>query len=201
MKEIKKYARLWAVWQFIEAAVLLTCGIITICFANNADYYVVIGIVVGVVIIVDSSLRLAMHFFGTDNEESGSLLAVVGELTLGILLVSVPGAFMGVFTLFCGILLLCIALIAIFDAISRLVAKRGKVAIAVIEFICAALLIVAGILIIISYATNNSGATTAILIVIGIFAIVLAIAEIVVTIQMIVDVKKSRKALKETVKK
>jgi hypothetical protein len=199
MKEIKKYAKLWVVWQFIEAAVLLACGIVTVCFANNQDYYFVIGIVVGIVIIVDSSLRLAMHFLGSNNEDAGSLLAVVGELTLGILLVSAPSILMPIFTLFSGILLLAIAGVAVFDAIARLIGKKGKVAVPVVELIVAALLIVAGILIVVSYANNGKDATTIILILVGIILMVLALAEVIITIQMISDAKKAKKAIKETI--
>ncbi len=187
---MKKLMKLWAVWQFIEAAILLTAGILTIVFATNTDYHYIIGLIVGIFVIVDSALHLTMHFFDDEDRSAVKLVAIVAELTVGIILICLAQELVKYLTLFVAILLLAISLALILDGISRFVLKYKPVLAPILEFVAAAVFITAGVLLLISYANDSIIGSATVLIIIGISLSVLAIAEVIITIAMIHDGKK-----------
>jgi len=92
MKEKQTSKTIYAIWNFIVAALILTAGILTSVYSSNASFQYWIILLLGIFIIIDASFRLLFTVFkifhtplgGVIVQDNGAAIAGGVELALGI---------------------------------------------------------------------------------------------------------------------
>ena len=177
--------KVWAVWQIVEAIILLAAGVFTIIFSNDVNLYKWIFIAISAFVILDGILRIMMPFFNKDPRDNTMFIGIF-ELTLGIVILLKSQDIIQVMMLFIGIILLVLAPVAIADGVIRIARRRESLFFPVVEFVSSLIFIAVGTIIL--YSINNY--MMIVLIVIGVILLILAIVEISLTIRMLSKIKK-----------
>ena len=58
---VKRGSLGWLVWNLVFAAAFITFGIINLIFNSNSDYQAVIIMIVGIIVVLDASIRLLLN--------------------------------------------------------------------------------------------------------------------------------------------
>lgn len=187
---MKKMYRVWAIWQIVEALLLIAAGVLTIIFSSNPDLYRWIFIAVGSFIILDGVLRILIPFFNKDPKDNTLFIGVL-ELTFGIVMILQSETIIGLLMYFIGVLLFVIASVAIADGVLRIVRKKESLFFPVFEFIASLVFIAVGVIVFI--AIKEAKLQNVVLIIVGVILILIAIFEIAVTIKGLVRRKRREK--------
>ncbi len=191
---MKKYYLVANIWKFIEAALLIALGIITMVLANNGDFKYVIGLIAAISLIVDGAFNLSSYFFRVffHQHRTGMVSAVV-EIAMGvfiIVLTSQPAyrnLFVDGFALIVALLLIVIGVALFVEGAAKLAIKSKKILPVVVEFVIGAIVIAMGIVALVFLQSFAS----VILMVCGGFLILAGIVYIVlIVIQLIAAVHK-----------
>lgn len=176
----KTLLTVWTIWQFVEAALLITVGILTAVFASNSKYKMLVSIFIGVLIILDGIFRLCLYY--TTKSSSAVALLVMGvlELSIGIYICILNEAIIDSFAEIVTIVLLVAGVALLPDGVIKARQQNHDVLLVVLEFILAIGLIALGITSAIMWGLN--GDTSIILICVGIFLALLGVGLIVITI-------------------
>ena len=154
---MKKLFVLKSVWQFVEAALFVTLGIVTIVFSNNETYWKVIGYVTGALLAVDGLLRIVMYFVNEDVDAAKvNLIICISEVTLAVFIFICSEVVVYYFTLLVAILLLVLGFVSLVDSIVKIAKKTEKVSIAILRIIVGAALIALGIVALCFFPYNRS---------------------------------------------
>lgn len=157
------------IWNLLVAAGLIALGVATCVNNANPDFRNVMFMIAGIFVIVDASLRLLTQVIqivrfdhGVVMKTSlGSAATGASELAVGILLIliSQEAANMGIvlryLVYFISILLITLGAVAVIYAIVFLVKKSATVVRNVAAIIFGALLITAGVLILVYVSNEN----------------------------------------------
>lgn len=123
----------WFVWKIIEAVLLLTAGILCFINSGDSDFQYTIILTIGVLVIVDASLRLLTGVFNVVSlsnltiatTDSGAAVAGSLELAAGISLCVISsdrsgealfqfiGNFLGILMIVGGVVALCLSILYI----------------------------------------------------------------------------------------
>lgn len=185
-----KILKLWSIWQYIEAALLITLGVLTIVYAGDSGFWNIIGYCAGALIILDASMRLCVQFAKSvsSNDKSG-LLAPIAELTFGVFICFIPQTLVQYFSLLLAIMLIILSLIIIAEGVVRIVKKDTNIWLLIAYFVTALLLLTLGILGLVYF----NYAILTILIIVGVVLALGGIAEIVTTTMVLVKQHKAKK--------
>ena len=83
----KKSQVFWSVWNIVEALILIASGVLCIAFQDKVELAKWISIIIGIFVVLDGGLRIALYFLGTKHgEESGALVGGF-ETPLGIVII------------------------------------------------------------------------------------------------------------------
>lgn len=200
---MKKLISTWKIWQFVEAALLVILGVTTIvCAFSNKDN--VIGLVAGVILIVDGTIHAAINLFikSTDIKFSTQAIAVA-ELALGIWLCIKPDQLAENVVLIASLTILVTGVLFLADSIFAAIHKSQAIKYLVMQFTISILIIAAGVVALVFYPFKPSTADDfntkkLILALLGGVLIALAFYEVTTTTIAISKAKKvEEKAIEE----
>lgn len=205
----KKGSVSWAIWNYVEAALLVIGGILCMAFSGNADLQKWALIILGIFVIVDAGLRLVLDVINVFELRFGTVVttsyasAVYGslELAVGIALIVIGNDLStgsAIFTLlgnFIGILLIVLGSIALIYGIIFLARKIQTVGYSILTLVVGALGITAGILCLI-YLTGSNVIQLS-LIVFGLLALLVGILLIATTTIALTSKHKVEKVIDE----
>lgn len=204
MKAIKTLLLIKTIWTIVEAALLIALGIVVLANYNNQDGRNIIGLVAGILIIVDGALRLALYFLDVASQEQKTgLVAGVGELSIGIFLCITPYILVDFLSLVMVLLILVIGAVLIVDALAKTL--RRKVipvppAILVALYSIGVILLAAGIAGLVLYFGESAGdVKNILLIIIGVLLIVSGVFEIGFSIGTIIAAMKAKDIEEEVI--
>lgn len=213
---MKKGGLIWSIWNFIEAALLLTMGILVIANCTNSDIQASVFIIISIFLMVGGLLKIVANFLpviGTTPLEVMAKQAVrsqlsydlvIGgtiELAFGVALcVSMttgdPAAIISIIMNFVvwlvsGLLIVSgVSLVAF--AIGFIVSKLYKLYMPVLEIILGVLLIGAGVTVIILFTNNSEIVMSIMLVIVGAALAVGAIFKVIGVIKAILKNKEGK---------
>ncbi|MBR3266971.1 MAG: hypothetical protein IKI55_02450 [Bacilli bacterium] len=211
---MKKGGLIWSIWNFIEAALLLTMGILVIANCANADIQASVFIVISIFLMVGGLLKIVANFLPIIASSPLEAMAkqvirsqlsydlVIGgtiELAFGVALcVSMTGSnpaaiieiIMNFIVWLVAVLLMAAGVSLIAFAIGFIITKLYKLYMPILEIILGALLVGAGITVIILFTNNSDIVMSIMLVIVGLALIVASVFKIVGTIRAILKNKK-----------
>ncbi|MBR6226505.1 MAG: hypothetical protein IKQ78_04800 [Bacilli bacterium] len=213
---MKKGGLIWSIWNLIEAALLLTMGILVITNCTNSDIQANVFIVISIFLMVGGLLKIVANFLpviGTTPLEVMAKQAiraqlsydlVIGgtiELAFGVALcVSMttgdPAAIIGIIMNFIvwlvsGLLIVSgVSLVAF--AIGFIVSKLYKLYMPILEIILGVLLIGAGVAIIILFTNNSEIVMSIMLVIVGAALVVGAVFKVIGVVKAILKNKEEK---------
>ncbi|MBO7121486.1 MAG: hypothetical protein J6V79_03760 [Bacilli bacterium] len=210
---MKKGGLIWSIWNFIEAALLLTMGILVIANCANADIQASVFIVISIFLMVGGLLKIVANFLPVIASSPLEAMAkqvirsqlsydlVIGgtiELAFGVALcVSMTGSnpaaiieiIMNFIVWLVAVLLMAAGVSLIAFAIGFIITKLYKLYMPILEIILGALLVGAGITVIILFTNNSEIVMSIMLVIVGLALIVASVFKIVGTIRAILKNK------------
>ena len=209
----KRGSLAWLIWNLIFAVIFIGFGIANLINNNEANYQFVIILILGILIVVDASFRLLFNVVTVINlgkrnliaDTRGHAILCAFELAVGIAVIHLArlikaditqadflfrfiGDFVGIAAIVCG------CLVAVYGTI--LVVKKAYRPIdGVWAYLGAALLVTAGILVLI-YLTNEN-VLRAIFVLFGVSGCVTGAMLLFGSIFIYVRVRKQKRALME----
>lgn len=224
---LKKGGLVWTIWNIIECVLFLTLGILCIVIvgkgeASEKTMQTILNLI-GIFLIIGGALRILTNFlpvFASSRLEAAvkqsikdtlSYDLVVGgslELAVGIALVTMYAQglltsvviflsrFVGIFI---GVILIIAAVDLLIASIGFLVNKLYKVYVSILGFVLAAALLALGIVAII-YLQDANTMTQAILIALGVAFLVIGVVLLCITLKVIIEVNKAKKAIDSVVR-
>ena len=210
---MKKGGLIWSIWNFIEAALLLTMGILVIANCANADIQASVFIVISIFLMVGGLLKIVANFLPVIASSPLEAMAkqvirsqlsydlVIGgtiELAFGVALcVSMTGSnpaaiieiIMNFIVWLVAVLLMAAGASLIAFAIGFIITKLYKLYMPILEIILGALLVGAGITVIILFTNNSEIVMSIMLVIVGLALIVASVFKIVGTIRAILKNK------------
>ena len=210
---MKKGGLIWSIWNFIEAALLLTMGILVIANCANADIQASVFIVISIFLMVGGLLKIVANFLPIIASSPLEAMAkqvirsqlsydlVIGgtiELAFGVALcVSMTGSnpaaiieiIMNFIVWLVAVLLMAAGVSLIAFAIGFIITKLYKLYMPILEIILGALLVGAGITVIILFTNNSEIVMSIMLVIVGLALIVASVFKIVGTIRAILKNK------------
>ena len=213
---MKKGGLIWSIWNFIEAALLLTMGILVIANCTNKDIQSSVFIIISIFLMVGGLLKIVANFLpviGTSPLEVAAKQAVrsqlsydlvIGgtiELAFGVALcVSMTGnnpaaiieVIMNFVVWLVSVLLMTAGVSLIAFAIGFIVTKLYKLYMPVIEIILGALLIGAGVTIIVLFTNNSDIVMSIMLVIVGLALAVAAVFKVISVVKAIIKAKEEK---------
>ena len=213
---MKKGGLIWSIWNFIEAALLLTMGILVIANCTNKDIQSSVFIVISIFLMVGGLLKIVANFLpviGTSPLEVTAKQAVrsqlsydlvIGgtiELAFGVALcVSMTGnnpaaiieVIMNFVVWLVSVLLMTAGVSLIAFAIGFIVTRLYKLYMPVIEIILGALLIGAGVTIIVLFTNNSDIVMSIMLVIVGLALAVAAVFKVISVVKAIIKAKEEK---------
>ena len=210
---MKKGGLIWSIWNFIEAALLLTMGILVIANCTNTDIQASIFIVISIFLMVGGLLKIVANFLpvvGSTPLEAMAKQAirsqlsydlVIGgtiELAIGVALcISMTGnnpaaiieIIMNFVVWLVSVLLMAAGVSLIAFAIGFIVSKLYKLYMPIIEIVLGALLIGAGITIVVLFTNNSDIVMSIMLVIVGLALVVAAVFKVISVVKAILKVK------------
>ena len=210
---MRKGGLIWSIWNFIEAALLLTMGILVIANCTNADIQASVFIVISIFLMVGGLLKIIANFLPIIGSTPLEVMAkqairsqlsydlVIGgtiELAIGVALcISMSGnnpaaiieIIMNFVVWLVSVLLMAAGVSLIAFAIGFIVSKLYKLYMPIIEIILGALLIGAGVTIIILFTNNSDIVMSIMLVIVGLALMVAAVFKVINVIKAILKAK------------
>ena len=210
---MRKGGLIWSIWNFIEAALLLTMGILVIANCTNADIQASVFIVISIFLMVGGLLKIIANFLPIIGSTPLEVMAkqairsqlsydlVIGgtiELAIGVALcISMsgnnPAAIIEIIMNFVvwhvSVLLMAAGVSLIAFAIGFIVSKLYKLYMPIIEIVLGALLIGAGVTIIILFTNNSDIVMSIMLVIVGLALMVAAVFKVINVIKAILKAK------------
>ncbi len=206
IKMTKKLPTYIAIWNYIEAVILLAAGICFLAFCNNETMKDIFLIVVGALLLADGALRIIGDFlplfYKKDKKDFhfGNIIPGAFELALGITFVSTDIiAVVGIFATFIGVLMVVGGAFFIVFGIAFIVRKLYKIYMPVSEIVLGVVLAVLGSLVL--AFVNGDMMLTIFLVVLGLLFVVAAVALTVYTTTTLKAMRALSKAFREEAKK
>jgi len=211
---------IWSSWNFVEATLLVTLGVLSIAFSGKDDMMNFILPVLGSFFIISGILRILTNFipiFSARGAEAsikakirsamsyGFVIAGSLELAFGIALVAAylggNASATGVSTFliqfgvdFIGIVFIVAGASLLVFAVAFLITRLYKIYMPIIEIVFGISIATLGIILMVLFANNPTLVKQIILIITGIILILTGLGLLVTTIQTIQEVK-AEKAL------
>ena len=182
----KAMTHVWAVWNYIEAALLVAAGVMACVFRSNETLYSVFAYVIGAFVILDGILRFILIVNKVRKSQESAMLVSGFEVTIGIVVILMevkqPAIFIDVIINFLSILLMAIGVFFLVYSII-VIAKKivEQLFMPVMEIAFAAILIGVGVTMFVLYRVNDAEFKQVIMIILGSILILVAIAMAVVT--------------------
>lgn len=188
---MKKSLTGWAVFQVIEAAVLITVGVITAVFAEEGSFWTALGIIAGVVMILDAVTRMIIEFVKSPvNEIRPSIITWILELAFGIFVCIISSWIIPYLCLIFPIMMIIIGGVILTITILKHVHKGTPPLHLFTGYISAILLVGLGIVPLATYPyqylndlnkMQGNGTIKVMLICFGVLLIIVALTEIIFT--------------------
>lgn len=192
MSTESKLLLIWTIWQYIEAAILITIGILVTVFANNNDFRMFIAIFIGVLIILDGAFRLGLYYTNQIRQSVALLIIGILELTIGIFICVLNTQVIEFLQQIITVLLIVAGVALIPDAILKATRKNHDVFMIVIEFVLAIVLLALGITSAVMWGLQ--GETHVIIMIVGILMALLGVGLLVITTIKLIHGKKVLKS-------
>ena len=210
---MKKGGLIWSIWNFVEAALLLTMGILVIANCANTDIQASVFIVISIFLMVGGLLKIIANFLpiiaSTPLEAMAKAVVrsqlsydlVIGgtiELAFGVALcVSMTGSnpaaiieiIMNFVVLLVSVLLMAAGVALIAFAIGFIITKLYKLYMPILEIILGVLLVGAGVTVIILFTNNSEIVMSIMLVIVGLALIVAATFKTISVIRAILKSK------------
>ena len=201
----KRIAKLWLVWNIVQAILLLTAGVLSLVAAirydpDTASSFPVESItayLLAAFVCLDGVFRVVMDLTGMKSSPNdfSSLLVSAAEITVGVLLVLLQVKYNSfLFTVVNAISLLVMATGALFlvYSIFAIAKKYSKLAMPLLQILFAAILISVGVVLIVLYYQNDNRQF-----VLYLSAVILLVAAIGMSIITFISYRKRMKEIKE----
>ena len=196
---MKKFFIVANIWKFIEAALLIALGVVTIVLAGNTDFKWVIGLIAAIAIIIDGAFNLFYYFLKVMYHEGRTgLILSIAEITIGIFIIVISSGtwktfVVDNFTLLISIMLIVLGAALLLEAVAKTIGKGGSIISLVGEFLLGALAITAGV-----FALVYRGqASDILLIIVGICFIIVGVLIVLVVCLAMIKAHKAGKTIKE----
>lgn len=180
----------WAVFQIIEAALLIVIGLLTAVFAGRKDFQYALGIITGTMMIVDATTRIVIEFVQTPvNEIRMNIITWILELAFGIFVCIIARDVIGYLCLIIALMMTVIGAIILLITILKTVKKDTPGLWLSTGYVAAMLLIALGITALCFHPSvrkslspeQGNDTISIMLICFGVLLVVLAITEITFT--------------------
>ena len=186
----------WAIWNYVEALILIAAGVLAIVFCNNTDLQGIFSYAIGAFVILDGLLRFIMAVVNYKKSQENIMLVSSFELTLGTVIIMVEsqskGFFVGLAIQFLSIFLIALGTLFLAYSIIAIACKRVvKLTMPILEIIFSAVLIGLGIFVLIANNNKADWMQAAVMVVMGIIVAVVGGAIAVITTINILKKKKS----------
>jgi len=194
---MKKTNLLWGIWNFVEAAILLTAGVLAIIYnesgSGNQSLLFTIAFVIGSFVILDGLLRILMVITGVETSKESIMLIGGFEITLGILIMIECNSFIRIVIEFLYVLLIIMGALLIIFSILQIAKKSEKLYMPILEILFAAVLIALGIAVAVLHSSSNENFNRIVLIVVGMILLVAGLAQGIITGITMAKAKKKAK--------
>lgn len=203
--EERKMYKVWAVWNYVEAFLLVCAGVLGVVFgsitdlSNSSSINMTIAIVAGLFVILDGILRIFMALSSLQESEESILLIAGFEVSIGIVIMLTYNIFIEILIKFLAVLLVVMGVLLVLFSIFSIVKKTSKTFMPILEILFGAILVAVGIAILIMFYSNNSSLSNKItILVVGIIMALAGVAQFVIaTIQYKKSKKKYEVSLKD----
>lgn len=187
----RKMYKVWAIWNYVEAFLLLGAGACGITFgalnrvSSDSPINIILAIVVGIFVVLDGILRLFMSFYSFSSSEESIMLVAGFEVAIGITIILSYTVFIDIIIQFLAVLLLVIGVLLILFSIFSIAKKVSKPFMPILEIVFGAILAGVGSAILIMYFGSDVGTTNKItVLIVGIIMVLASIAQgVIATIQ------------------
>ena len=156
---MKRTTLLNTIWIIVEAALILVLGILTMVFAKKVDSWNAIGVVAGVLVLIDGLLYAVLFTLTRSvNNSKRTIYRGVAEVTLGIFLLIRPEIVVIYFTLLVAIALVVSGVVCLIECGMVLYRKAMERFQLIMSFIASGVILALGITALVFYPYNFSDA-------------------------------------------
>ena len=152
---MKRLITEYKVWKFIEAAIIITIGVLAIVSAINGETSFV-GLISGIALIVDGTLRASINIIVKENKSFTRYAISIGELSIGIWLCIDPSQLAESLTLISSLTILVTGTFLLVEAIIDSIRKTKDVKSNVMQYIVSILTIAIGVVALVFFPFNGS---------------------------------------------
>ena len=191
--EERKMYKVWAIWNYVEAFLLICAGVLGVVFgsisdlSNSSSINITIAIVAGLFVILDGILRIFMALASMKESEESILLIAGFEVSIGIVI-------MLTYTIlikFLAVLLIVMGVLLVLFSIFSIIKKTSKTFMPILEILFGAVLVSVGIAVLIMFYSNDPSISNKIMILVA--GIIMALAGVAQLIVATIQYKKSKK--------
>lgn len=188
--------RVWAIWNYVEAIILVAAGVLACVFCNNEGLQGIFSYAIGGFAILDGVLRFLMIVFNYKKSQENMMLISAFEITIGIVIIMLEaqnkGFFVGMAIQFVSIFLISLGGLFLTYSIILIACKRVvKLTMPILEIIFAAILIGLGIFVLVAYYKDETVMKAVVMISMGIIIAIIGGAIAVITTINLLKKKKS----------
>ena len=138
--------RVWAIWNYVEAIILVAAGVLACVFCNNEGLQGIFSYAIGGFAILDGVLRFLMIVSNYKKSQENMMLISAFEITIGIVIIMLEaqnkGFFVGMAIQFVSIFLISLGGLFLTYSIILIACKRVvKLTMPILEIVFAAILI------------------------------------------------------------
>lgn len=204
--KMNKFNKFWGIWNFVEAALLLTAGILCTVFAvmneniSASELPSYIAYLVGGFIILDGGLRIITSLVKGEQSTESSIMLIGGfEITFGIVLMLFNEIFISFIVKFIAIFLIVVGALFIAFSVFAIVKRKVKMFVPIMEVLFGAVLSGVGIAILVLFIKDeNSNTSMKIgLICVGCVLLIAGLVQALITAILLSKAKKEEKAADE----
>ncbi len=190
----KGMRKVWAVWNYVEALILITAGILAIVFRENDTLQKIVSYVIGGFVILDGVLRFILVLAKYQKSQGSIVLISALEITLGILIILLYNSFIDMAVQFLFIFLMTIGGLFLIYSIYAIVRKYAEsLFMPVLEIVFAAIMIGLGVTICILWQQDSAQFRVAIMITLGVVLIMVGFGIFAITTATLVRLGKKPK--------
>lgn len=195
--EERKMYKVWAIWNYVEAFLLICAGVLGVVFgsisdlSNSSSINMTIAIVAGLFVILDGILRIFMALASMKESEESILLIAGFEVSIGIVIMLTYTIFIELLIKFLAVLLIVMGVLLVLFSIFSIIKKTSKTFMPILEILFGAVLVSVGIAVLIMFYSNDPSISNKIMILVA--GIIMALAGVAQLIVATIQYKKSKK--------
>ena len=185
--------RVWAIWNYVEAIILVAAGVLACVFCNNEGLQGIFSYAIGGFAILDGVLRFLMIVSNYKKSQENMMLISAFEITIGIVIIMLEaqnkGFFVGMAIQFVSIFLISLGGLFLTYSIILIACKRVvKLTMPILEIVFAA---IQSLIVLVAYYKDETVMKAVVMISMGIIIAIIGGAIAVITTINLLKKKKS----------